>query len=94
MIGEAAISLTGDLVIPELTLDSTVSDWFTHPIVGATLLDELTAGMSDEQRGGLPGRPGSAAGRGVDADAAGAEDAGRSRPGGDPAAADGPQPPP
>ena len=94
VVGEAAITLTGDVVIAELTLDSTVGDWFTHPVVGATLLDELTAGMSDEQRAGLPGRPGSAARRGVDADPAGAEDAGRSRPGGDPGAADGPQPPP
>jgi beta-glucosidase len=57
MVGEAAITLTGDLVIPELTLDSTVGDWFTHPVVGATLLDELTAGMTDEQRAGLPADP-------------------------------------
>jgi beta-glucosidase len=57
VVGEAAITLTGDLVIPELTLDSTVGDWFTHPIVGATLLDELTAGMTDEQRAGLPADP-------------------------------------
>jgi beta-glucosidase len=57
MAGEAAITLTGDLVIHELTLDSTVGDWFTHPIVGATLLDELTAGMTDEQRSGLPADP-------------------------------------
>ena len=57
VIGEAAITLTGDVVIPELTLDSTVSDWFTHPIVGATLLEELTAGLTDEQRAGLPADP-------------------------------------
>ena len=57
VVGEAAITLTGDVVIAELTLDSTVGDWFTHPIVGATLLDELTAGMSDEQRAGLPADP-------------------------------------
>ena len=55
--GEAAITLTGDLVSSELTLDSTVGDWFTHPIVGATLLEELTAGMTDEQRAGLPADP-------------------------------------
>jgi beta-glucosidase len=55
--GEAAITLTGDLVIHELTLDSTVRDWLTHPIVGATLLDELTAGMTDEQRAGWPADP-------------------------------------
>jgi beta-glucosidase len=54
---EAAISLDGDLIIPELTLDSTVQDWFTHPIVGATLLDELTAGMTGEQRSALPADP-------------------------------------
>jgi beta-glucosidase len=57
MAGEAGITLTGDLVIPELTLDSTVGDWFTHPVVGATLLDELTAGMTDDQRAGLPADP-------------------------------------
>ncbi|MGH3122684.1 MAG: glycoside hydrolase family 3 C-terminal domain-containing protein, partial [Streptosporangiaceae bacterium] len=57
VVGEAVITLAGDLVIPELTLDSTVGDWFTHPIVGPTLLDELTAGMSDEQRSGLPAGP-------------------------------------
>ena len=54
---EAAISLTGDLIIPELTLDSTVQDWFTHPIVGATLLDELTTGMTGGQRSALPADP-------------------------------------
>jgi beta-glucosidase len=52
-----AITLTGDLVIPELTLDSTVREWFSHPIVGATLLDELSAGMTGEQRSGLPADP-------------------------------------
>jgi beta-glucosidase len=34
-----------------------VQDWFTHPIVGATLLDELTAGMPGEQRSALPADP-------------------------------------
>ena len=57
IVGEVAITLTGDLVIPELTLDSTVGEWFSHPIVGATLLDELTAGMTGEQRSGLPADP-------------------------------------
>jgi beta-glucosidase len=57
VIGAAAITLTGDLIIPELTLDSTVGDWFTHPIVGATLFDELTAGMTGEQRSGLQADP-------------------------------------
>jgi beta-glucosidase len=57
IVGEVAITLTGDLVIPELTLDSTVGEWFSHPIVGATLLDELTAGMTGEQRSELPADP-------------------------------------
>ena len=94
IVGEVAITLTGDLVIPELTLDSTVGEWFSHPIVGATLLDELTAGMTGEQRGGLPADPGSAAAGGLDADAEGHGDARWGRPRGDPAAADGPHPPP
>ncbi len=57
IVGEVAITLTGDLIIPELTLDSTVGEWFSHPIVGATLLDELTAGMPGEQRSALPADP-------------------------------------
>ena len=57
IVGEVAITLAGDLVIPELTPDSTVGEWFSHPIVGATLLDELTAGMTGEQRSGLPADP-------------------------------------
>jgi beta-glucosidase len=57
VLGETAIALAGDLVVPELTLDSTVGDWFGHPIVGATLLDELTGGMGDEQRAGLAADP-------------------------------------
>lgn len=57
IVGEVAITLTGDLVIPELTLDSTVGEWFSHPIIGATLLGELTAGMTDGQRSGLPADP-------------------------------------
>jgi beta-glucosidase len=57
VVAEAAITLAGDRVIRELTLDSTVGDWFTHPIVGAALLDELAAGMTQEQRSGLTADP-------------------------------------
>jgi beta-glucosidase len=57
VLRETAVALTGDLVFPELTLDSTVGDWFSHPLVGATLLDELAGGMGDEQRAGLAADP-------------------------------------
>ena len=94
VVGEAASRSPATWSSPSSPWTRPCGEWFTHPIVGATLLGELTAGMTDEQRAGLPAGPGFAAGRGVDADPAGPEDARWSHPGGDPAAADGPQPPP
>jgi hypothetical protein len=38
-------SLTGDVVVRELTLDSTVGEWPAHPVVGRTLLQELAADL-------------------------------------------------
>ena len=38
-------SLTGDVVVRELTLDSTVREWAAHPVVGRTLLQELAADL-------------------------------------------------
>ncbi|MCJ1674488.1 MULTISPECIES: glycoside hydrolase family 3 C-terminal domain-containing protein [unclassified Rathayibacter] len=47
---EATIALTGDVLLRPLTMDSTVGDWFGHPIVGPALMEGLSAGMSEEQR--------------------------------------------
>lgn len=45
-----AIALEGDVVRPEpLSLDSTVGDWFGHPIVGPALMEAMMQGASPEQ---------------------------------------------
>ncbi|MET0713934.1 MAG: glycoside hydrolase family 3 C-terminal domain-containing protein [Mycetocola sp.] len=49
VVREQAITLTGDSIVRELTLDSTVGDWFGHPLVGPLLMQGMTAGMSEEQ---------------------------------------------
>jgi len=47
---EQQISLTGDVIHRSLTLESTVGDWFAHPVVGPALMEGLSAGMTEEQR--------------------------------------------
>ena len=49
VVREAAITLPGDSIVRELTLDSTVADWFGHPAVGPLLMQGMTAGMTEEQ---------------------------------------------
>ncbi|MBE1576984.1 glycoside hydrolase family 3 C-terminal domain-containing protein [Amycolatopsis roodepoortensis] len=46
IVAEAAITLAGDVIIPVLSIDSTVEEWFGHPIVGPEL-GELLAGEGD-----------------------------------------------
>ncbi|MEY9211800.1 glycoside hydrolase family 3 C-terminal domain-containing protein [Thermobifida halotolerans] len=46
---EATVTLTGDAVAQVLSLDSTVGEWFSHPVVGLAFLESLTAGMGEEQ---------------------------------------------
>jgi beta-glucosidase len=43
------IVLKGDSVVRTLTMDSTVGDWFGHPVVGPLLTKDMTAGLSEEQ---------------------------------------------
>jgi beta-glucosidase len=38
---EASVNLVGDAIVRELTLGSTLQEWFDHPIVGPILLDTL-----------------------------------------------------
>jgi beta-glucosidase-like glycosyl hydrolase len=46
----AAIALDGDTDRPQpLSLDSTVGDWFGHPVVGPALMQAMMAGASEEQ---------------------------------------------
>ncbi|WP_456582079.1 glycoside hydrolase family 3 C-terminal domain-containing protein [Blastococcus sp. SYSU DS0510] len=45
VVAEATLALTGDDVVPELTLTSSVVEWFEHPVVGAQLLEGFLATM-------------------------------------------------
>lgn len=49
VLREQRITLPGDSIVRELTLDSTVGDWFGHPLVGPLLMQGMTASMSEEQ---------------------------------------------
>ncbi|MEU6917366.1 glycoside hydrolase family 3 C-terminal domain-containing protein [Streptomyces olindensis] len=48
---EAEVELPGDAREhpPALTLDSTVGEWFSHPVVGEAFTETLTAGSTDEE---------------------------------------------
>jgi beta-glucosidase len=47
---EESLALTGDTVVRELTMDSSVGDWFAHPLVGPALMAGLTQSMTAEQQ--------------------------------------------
>ncbi|WP_456284386.1 beta-glucosidase [Microbacterium sp. JZ101] len=50
LIAEQIISLAGDTVVRELSMESSVGDWFAHPLVGPALMEGLTASMTPEQQ--------------------------------------------
>jgi beta-glucosidase len=45
---EATVALAGDDLVPELTLHSSVAEWFAHPVVGAELLKGFLAALPDD----------------------------------------------
>lgn len=49
VVAEQHITLQGDTIVRELTLQSTVGDWIAHDVVGPALMQGLTAGMTEEQ---------------------------------------------
>jgi beta-glucosidase len=49
IVAEQPIVLTGDTVSRALTLESTVGDWFGHPVVGPVIMQGMAAGMTEEQ---------------------------------------------
>ncbi|MFJ9626221.1 glycoside hydrolase family 3 C-terminal domain-containing protein [Streptomyces sp. NPDC101175] len=57
MIAEAPVSLAGDAPAQELTLESTFGEWIAHPVIGSTLLHELTAALPEDQGSQLGDRP-------------------------------------
>ena len=49
---EQAVTLAGDVVVHELTMDSTVEEWSTHPVVGPLLLTDLLVDLPTDR--GIP----------------------------------------
>ena len=49
VLDEQTVTLAGDAVIRELTMDSSVGDWFSHPVVGPALMAGLQSSMTPEQ---------------------------------------------
>ena len=49
VLDEQVVTLAGDAVTRELTMDSTVGDWFSHPVVGPALMAGLQSSMTPEQ---------------------------------------------
>ncbi|WP_431245914.1 family 78 glycoside hydrolase catalytic domain [Leifsonia xyli] len=50
IVAERTIELDGDVDAPQvLSLESTVGDWFGHPVVGPALMQAMMAGASAEQ---------------------------------------------
>ncbi|MCF2533581.1 glycoside hydrolase family 3 C-terminal domain-containing protein [Yinghuangia soli] len=47
IVAETTLTLAGDVITQPLSLDSTVNDWFTHPVIGPKLLDKLSQGMPE-----------------------------------------------
>jgi beta-glucosidase len=47
---EQVVTLTGDSVVRELSMESSVGDWFAHPLVGPALMAGMTAAMTPEQQ--------------------------------------------
>ena len=49
VLAEQTVTLVGDSLVRELTMESTVGDWFGHPVVGPALMAGLASAMTPEQ---------------------------------------------
>lgn len=49
IVAEESISLRGDSIARPLTMQSTVGDWFGHPVAGPALMQGMEAAMTQEQ---------------------------------------------
>ncbi|MGY1857004.1 glycoside hydrolase family 3 C-terminal domain-containing protein [Modestobacter sp. SYSU DS0290] len=47
IVAEATVTLAGDEIVPELTLQSSVAEWFEHPVAGPQLLEGFLATMPE-----------------------------------------------
>ncbi|MHC9045667.1 glycoside hydrolase family 3 C-terminal domain-containing protein [Microbacterium saperdae] len=50
VLASAPLALAGDAIVRPLSMDSTVGEWFAHPIAGPALQQGMAAGMSAEQQ--------------------------------------------
>ncbi|MFG1996874.1 glycoside hydrolase family 3 C-terminal domain-containing protein [Actinoplanes sp. NPDC048988] len=50
VVTEESVDIAGDVITLELSMDSTVKEWFAHPIAGPALMQGMTAGMTPEQQ--------------------------------------------
>jgi len=49
VVAESAIELRGDVIARPLTMQSSVGDWLSHPVVGSVLMEGMAANMTPEQ---------------------------------------------
>ncbi|WP_433441267.1 glycoside hydrolase family 3 C-terminal domain-containing protein [Nonomuraea sp. CA-141351] len=50
IVVEETIKLAGEVIAKELTMDSSVGEWFAHPQVGPVLMRHIAATMTEEQQ--------------------------------------------
>ncbi|GAA3245579.1 hypothetical protein GCM10020216_074600 [Nonomuraea helvata] len=50
IVAEEIVELAGEVILKELSLGSSVGDWFAHPAVGPVLMGHITATMTPEQQ--------------------------------------------
>jgi beta-glucosidase len=48
VVAAATVTLTGDEIVRPVSLESTVGEWFAHPIVGPVILEKVLAVMGDQ----------------------------------------------
>ncbi|NUW42428.1 glycoside hydrolase family 3 C-terminal domain-containing protein [Nonomuraea rhodomycinica] len=58
IVAEETVELAGEVLAKELTLDSSVGEWFAHPAVGPELMRRLAAGTTEERHTGAAERAG------------------------------------
>ncbi|MEV0228137.1 glycoside hydrolase family 3 C-terminal domain-containing protein [Nonomuraea sp. NPDC050786] len=50
IVAEETVELAGEVILKQLSLDSSVGDWFAHPVVGPMLMGHIAATMTPEQQ--------------------------------------------
>jgi beta-glucosidase len=50
VLREQVVPLTGDSVVRELSMESSVGDWIAHPVVGPALMAGMASSMTPEQK--------------------------------------------